>query len=281
MLTVAVIRIAGHKRSETLCQAMARGIAKSGDKVVEIDHTQYRGPMSDVAVFYGFQDHLPQVMEDYTRDGRHAVFMDLGYWGRWSIDSTREYHKVTVDARHPNAYFRKVKHANDRIRQFSVRARGWKTGRNILLLGMSEKSAGTVGYGPQEWEERAIATLRQHTDRRIIYRPKPSWRGAKPIAGADFSSKEQKLLSALRNCHAVVSHHSNAAVDALIEGYPSFCMDGVAASMSLQDLSRIEKPLYPDGREQWMADIAYCQWTPAEMAMGAPWRHFKSEGLIP
>ena len=220
-------------------------------------------------------------MADYTQDGRHAIFMDLGYWGRGGLDRSREYHKVTVDDRHPNAYFRKIKRPNDRIRQFHVRARGWKTGRNILLLGMSEKSAATVGYGPQEWEQQAIEILRQHTDRPIVYRPKPSWSGARRIPGVGWSGKEQKLLGALRNCHAVVSHHSNAAVDALIEGYPSFCMEGAAAPMSRDDLTKIDSPLYPDGRDQWMADIAYCQWTPDEMASGIVWRQFKDDGLLP
>jgi len=279
--TVAVIRIPGQNRSERLCVAMAAGIEKLGDKVILLDYRQYTRPVSDIAVFYGFHDPLPRVMADYTKDGRHAVFLDLGYWGRWSMDSTQEYHKVIVDDRHPNAYFQKVRHKEDRIRKFSVRPRGWKTGRDILLLGMSAKSAGTVGYQPQEWEENAVAEIRKHTDRPITYRPKPSWKDAKPIAGTKWAGKERRLLFALRNCHAVVSHHSNAAVDSLVEGYPSFCWDGVAAPMSLQDLSRIDNPIYPDRRDQWLADIAYCQWTPAEMASGVVWQHLKDEGLIP
>ena len=94
------------------------------------------------------------------------------------------------------------------------------------------------------------------------------------------SSASQETGAALKGAWAVVTHHSNVAVDGLLQGIPAFCWQGVAAPLSSQDLTKIETPVYPDGREQWTADIAWCQWSIAEMKAGLPWLHLKSEGLI-
>jgi hypothetical protein len=37
-------------------------------------------------------------------------------------------------------------------------------------------------------------------------------------------------------------------------------------------LVKIESPEMPD-RDQWLSDLAYCQWTPAEMRSGVVWKH--------
>jgi hypothetical protein len=146
---------------------------------------------------------------------------------------------------------------------------------------MSDKGALAEGYQPEEWERWAIAEIKKYSKRTIVYRPKPSWKGAKPITGTITSGREREVEQDLRNAWAVVTHHSNVAVDALVAGVPAFCWGGVALEMSLQTLARIEDPHFPDGRLQWMADIAYTQWSIAEMRTGLPWVHLKKEGLIP
>jgi len=145
---------------------------------------------------------------------------------------------------------------------------------------MGAKAADCEGFATHEWELGAVAAIQQHTDRTIIYRPKPSWRNPEPIDGTIFSPRTQPLMEVLENCHAVVSHHSNVCIDAILEGVPSFCAQGVALPMSRSDLSQIESPIYPDGREQWAADIAYTQWRPDEMRDGLVWRYLKDEGII-
>lgn len=133
----------------------------------------------------------------------------------------------------------------------------------------------------EEWERNAVAALRKVTDRKIVYRPKPSWTGAKPIEGTSFSPRSESLNDVLRDCHAVVTHHSNTAVDALVAGVPVFCLEGVASPLALDDLASIENPVTPDGREQWAADVAWTQFSVKEMQCGLAWRHLKDEGVVP
>jgi hypothetical protein len=193
---------------------------------------------------------------------------------------------MAVNSRHPTDYFQRVKHGVERFACFSVKIKPWAEGsgkkRYIIVGGMSAKAARAEGFGPEEWERRIVDQLRSVTDREIVYRPKPNWRDARPITGSRFARGEDGDIGKyLDGCHAVVTHHSNVAVDALLAGVPSFCWDGAATPLSSQDLSRIEDPVKPDGREQWAYDLAYTQWNVAEMREGAAWRYLREEGLVP
>jgi hypothetical protein len=280
-MQVAVIGIDGSRRSHAICEAFGRGLRFSGEIPVRMDESRYVEPLYDAAIFYGLRGNLPKALKDYPAAGKAAIYVDLGYWGRLQGGRLSGFHKISLNSRHPTAYFRRHRHANDRSLALGIRPAPWRSGRHILIAGMGDKAAVTEGYAAEQWEREAIAELRRHTDRPIVYRPKPSWRGAKPIEGAAYSPPTQPLEEVFRNCHAVVTHHSNVAVDALVAGIPVFSMEGVASPMGMPSLDMIESPLFPEDREQWIADLAYTQWTVDEIRSGAPWRHLKCEGLIP
>lgn len=281
-LDVAVYLLRGNSRSQHVGRMMAQGIRAAGDDVAVKSDGEYSEPAHDVAVFYGYEKNMPQIMEDYQQAGKKAIYIDLGWWGRKSGSRFEGYHKFAVNDRHPTAYFQDRKHDDSRVRHFGLAPQSWRGGGgHVLVAGMSDKAAASLDIAPEEWERWAIAEIRKYTDRRIIYRPKPSWLAAKPIEGVGFSHQKEPLSKALGGCHAVVTHHSNVAVDGLVAGVPAFCWDGVAKPMALHDLRQIEKPLRPAGRKQWLADIAYCQWKGEEMQNGAAWRYLRNEGLVP
>lgn len=269
---------------------MAEGIARCGDFPMIWNEQDYAVSMRsglDCVVFYGLEGNCRQILADHSKAGT-AVYVDLGYWGRREGGRWAGFHKIVMNGRHPTSYFRSVKHPHDRIGRFHVGPKPWReNGSHILLAGMGDKGAWAEGYRPEEWERWAIAELRKYTDRPIVYRPKPSWKTAKPIAGTLYSPRDRDVQQDLADCWAVVTHHSNVAVDAIVAGVPAFCWAGVAEPLSLQDLSQIERPYCPgrgageeNDRAQWMADIAYTQWSIAEMRQGLPWRHLKAERLI-
>jgi hypothetical protein len=278
---VDVYFLGQHRRSAIICNAMAEGIRAVGDKPTIRQDTEYREPSAPIAVFYGFIGNLPKIMADYRAAGLHAVYIDLGYWSRHKTNRWDGYHKISVNGRHPTPYFMNRRHDAARASSLGIKIRPWSSGSHILIAGMSGRSAETEGFQPEEWECAAIDDLRRYTSRPIVYRPKPSWKEAKPIQGVGYSARLKPIDSVLNNCHAVVTHHSNVAVDGLIGGVPAFCWHGVAASKSLQDLSKIEAPYRPEGREDWAAAIAWTQFDPIEMRAGVPWRHFKNEGILP
>ncbi len=245
------------------------------------DGTRFSGAVeADVAIFYGLRLGLGGVFETY-RTRATAVYVDLGYWNRKPArDRFGGYHKVSVNALHPTAYLR-AGHPDDRLRRVGVRLKPWRErGDRIIVAGMSDRSAALHGFAPEAWERHAVAALMRHTDRPIFYRPKPSWDGARPISGTVFLRGGTDIRGHLHNCWALVTHHSNAAVDALAAGIPVYCDDGAASLLSMPSLDTIDDPPLPDGRDQFLADLAYCQWSVAELASGACWDYLAGEGLV-
>lgn len=281
-MRVAVYRIAEHHRSKVIAEALMKGLAAAGyDPFIQME-SQYFSPVAPMAAFYGLEGKMPDVLKRYSQKGRHVLMVDLGYWERKTPTSRfTGYHKIAVNDRHPTVYFQKATHPRDRMARLNLKVQPWRSGDHIVVAGMGDKGARAEGFEPEQWERAIIAEIRKHSKRPIIYRPKPSWKSAQPIHGVGFSPRTQTFDIVLRNAHAVVTHHSNCAVDAIVNGVPAFCWHGVAACMSSHDISEIERPYRPEGREQWIADIAYTQWTVAEIGTAAPYEHLRSEGIIP
>jgi len=255
---------------------MAEGVAACGD--VPILAPDFTPTDSDVCVAYGWAN--PATFQNYRARGRSFVYIDLGWWNRKPEGRPLEgFHKVCVNGREPDALM--ARHwPSDRFAHFGIVPAPWRRwGRDVVLAGMSGKSARTRGYGPQQWEIAAINELRRYTDRPIIYRPKPSWLEAKPIPGTIFSPPSQSIMEALENAWALVTLHSNAAVDALLAGVPISASEGVCKNLSTP-LSEIESPRYPTGRDQLMCDIAYQQFNVPEMRAGIVWKHLKRAGVL-
>ncbi len=280
MATVAVYYAKGNKRSTLIAEAAVKGLKRIGDKVVLRTSQQYTGVIADYAVFYGLSCGLKQIMQDYIAKAT-AVYIDLGYWARRYNGRYDGHHKISVNNRHPTAYFQKIQHSHQRFLGLGVEIKPWrKPGSNILVAGMSHKAAVAEGLAPLVWERDIINELKQYTDKPVRFRPKPNCMRSRPIPGSTWQ-KHKLLTVGFDDIHAVLARHSNVTVDALIEGLPVYCEEGIASVMGMSDIGQIEQAFYPDDRLQWAADAAWCQFTPEEMSEGLPWRHLKSEGIIP
>lgn len=289
-MRVAVYIIPQHHRAKVTCDAMAAGAERRGEMVTRFAPTDFdpsHAEQFDAAVFYGYEGANLSVFECFKRSRTsRVVYVDLGYWGRRDGGRWAGYHKIVVDARHPTAYFRRQTKPHDRIGAFHVEPQPWRNGMHVLLAGMGDKGAQAEGFGPNQWEIAAVAEIRKYTTAPIIYRPKPSWKAAKPILGTAFSAPHaRELADDLRDCMAVVTHHSNVAIDAVMAGVPAFCWGGVATelcSQDLSDLAALRRFSWPSAAErmQWAADLAYTQWNIAEMARGDAWNYLRRENLL-
>lgn len=258
------------RRSTHIALAMAKGADMLGLKHHVVPN--FNQVAGDVGIAYGWAH--PELFQAYRANGGHFVHVDLGWWRRKPVgDVLGGYHKVVVDGREPGPYFRSKRPA-DRLTHMNLEICPWRTtGHHILVAGMSEKSARTRGFAPQQWEAATIRALqRAYPSRPIVYRPKPSWSDASPIQGASYSPPTQTVEQALFKCWAVVCCHSNVAVDALVAGIPMHVEDGVAREFS-QEIAEFDRFQPREGRHQLLADIAYCQWTPREMASGSCLKH--------
>ena len=262
-LVVACLTNPAQKRYRVIADAMAAGINRYGDRA-QLVSVYAPHQKADVAVMYGWKRH--EQLQRYPQ----FVYADLGYWQR------DRYYRLAVGGWSAERYVRAGLPA-DRFDALGLQVKPWREqGSEIIVAGSTAKAAAEDGFGYMEWERRAIAQLRG-CGRPVVYRPKPNDRLAQPIAGAGYDTRP--INEALANAWAWVTHHSNSAVDALLAGVPVHCEIGAAAAMSVP-LDRIARATLVDGREQFLADVAWLQWTLDEMRSGEAWAHLKERGLV-
>ena len=121
---------------------------------------------------------------------------------------------------------------------------------------MSINVAVHLDLDSKAWLRNTISEVSKYTNRTIMIKPKTS---------------EMTLDEALLDCHAIIGYDTNALVDSIIRGTPCFNMGHSAVnSVALQDLCKIESPVYPS-RRQWAHNLAYSQWTLDEFRSGVCW----------
>lgn len=162
-----------------------------------------------------------------------------------------------------------------RLQSLGVVIKPWRNGSGeVLLAGSSAKSAAQHGIAYMGWETQMAGKL-QALGYRVTYRPKPGDKQARHISGCRLDTGP--LEASLARASAVVTHHSNLAVQALAEGVPVHCVTGAAAAFSNPLDALLDRQ---EGREQFLADVAWLQWNMDEIRAGACWRHLKDRGLI-
>ena len=281
-LTVAFLA-SPKDREFAIAEAFCKGVQAHGDKSSVMLTADYAGPQgeTDVAVFVGVKGWSRLIMETHLEAGKHSIVLDKGYVGGPKGPRSK-YIRCSVDEFQPLSYFQAISRPDDRLNQLGVQIQPWKKkGNEVVICGGSLKYAawhrmpGANDRDPATtWATKTFGKLRKYTDRPIHYSPKPSWKHAVPIEGMRFVWPPVPINEQLKTAWAVVSYGSNATVDAQIAGVPTFVLgDGIAKPMSLDDLTRIDKPYYPTDaqRWQWLADLSYAQFSLQEFESGLAW----------
>ena len=200
-----------------------------------------------------------KLMRFARENGRDFYYIDTGYFGN---KKRKVWHRVVKnDVQHGKV----VERDCDRFEKLDIKLKGWKkTGSKILLCPPSEKSMLFYGEGLDAWMKSAIKRIKKNTDREIEIRYKPKIRHERVY--------ENAIEHALMNdVFCLVTYNSIAATEAIINGIPAFTLAPNAASpMCLQDISKIEQPIYPD-RHEWACHLAYGQFSCQEMIDGTAW----------
>jgi hypothetical protein len=210
-------------------------------------------------VTYGCLRGLRPLFDRVRAEKRNFVYVDNGYF-RPSAHSRKDYsgyYRATHNALQHNGAGGADPH---RFEMLGKRLHAWRSGGSEIMICPPSVDYGEwYGFDAVAWLGNTLATLKKHTDRPIRIREKR-------VAGGCT------LWDALRTCHALVTHSSNAAVEALLFGVPVFCTEPCAAyAMGDPNIVNIECPRRFD-REQWAWNLAANQWTLAEMKSGAAWR---------
>ena len=129
-----------------------------------------------------------------------------------------------------------------------------------------------------EWAKNTVATIRSHTDKRIVLRAHPNtdrhpteWiaRNFENIQIERASRQRIGVIDSIRKSSCIVTHSSSAAIESYVEGKPTIAFDKrcVIYDDLDNDLSKINRlsDYNFTNRHQKLCDWAYTSWHIKEM----------------
>lgn len=245
-----------------LFNRIAAKIEAAGGMVVRHDERRLLDLPEGVIPIVGCHPPLKGMIEDWAQRGRTFIYWDRGYFKRWFATCLPQ--PATMESSfyrwHVNAFqmgrIRKV--PDDRWKRMQTDVKPWqKGGRHIVIAAPTETYSKL--HGCETWISDTIKTLAKVTDRQLVIRDKEQFR-------------RRPLQKDLEGAHALVTHGSNAANEAIILGCPVFSHPSCAAALVGQtDITKIEHPVYPD-RQPWLNSLAYSQFDERELVDGTLWK---------
>jgi len=284
-------------REHALAQALADGLGQYGDEF-ELRRTAEYGeddlgndlkwsgptPDTDVACVFGVKGRSRQIMQEHMDIGKTALYFDKGYSREKGGDAGQTlYSRVCVNAASPVRYLMRVQRDSDRWMNLSLKLPKLSNNKNghVLVAMSSQKYQDFYGLGDAtHYAAKIVLRIWKDYGKQIVYRPKPSWRGAVAVPFAQFSRPPHTIEDALRGAYCVVTHGSSAPFDAIQLGIPSICLGpSIVAPICSGTLDDLDNPYWASERErfQWASNMAYCQWTADELRTGYAWEHVRAE----
>jgi hypothetical protein len=231
---------------------------------------------SDVAVIFGMHKSKiklswprGKVFRQQREKNLDVIVLETGYVNRG--DGESNHYAAGFNGLNGRADFRNKGMGPDRWEALGQQLRPYSMGDKVILCAQVPWDASVDMHDHKKWIEETAAELKKLTQRPIVFRPHPLAK-LPPLPGCEYST--EPLENDLKNAHCVVTFNSNSAVEALIYGKPVFAFDegSMAWDIAGRNLADIEEPKRPI-RPQWAWDLAYAQWTIAEMAAGLTWKH--------
>jgi hypothetical protein len=251
-------------KNRKVCAAFAAGC---GGKIVP----PYPLLPGEVFMFGYLRGVLP-TLQQAQREGRTFYFADNGYFRPGRRISDRGFYRITRNALHHDGSG-DASSARWKALKMTPIAPWRKAGSHVVVCPPSRLMAGILNFDADKWLADVLAKLEAATDRPIRLRRKMSWQEVMDRSGPT-------LADDLRGAWTLVTHSSNAAVEALLLGVPAICTRACAAHrMTVHDPAQIETPIMPDDREQWAWNLAANQWNLAELADGTCWRDLQRQHL--
>lgn len=191
------------------------------------------------------------------------------------------YFRVSFDHVHRAGCFFKHDMPGDRAKAMGLAVKPWKNGDGpVFIAGQLPGDYSLDGADALEWVADVAGWIDRNWRRKIVLRPHPldvisaQWISLASALGSDISHRP--LSEDLSVAGAWVTYTSGSAVDAVMAGVPAICLspNNFAWEVSGHKLSNLENPWRGD-RSQWLANLAYRQWTVDEIGAGDCWRHLR------
>jgi hypothetical protein len=197
------------------------------------------------AAFYGILRGTGDILKECQWVSRDFYYVDHGYFKPGHYDG---HYRICKNGLHSSGT---GDFPPDRWERLQIGLRPWeRRGRHVLVSSLSPFVGDFLGIDTDKWLAGVVHEISLHTDRPIIVKNKG----------------EGNLEEALKDAWCFVGHSSNAAIHAILSGIPAISL-GEFPNGVCWDLKDIESPHWPD-REQWAWNLAYQQYTLAELRKG-------------
>jgi hypothetical protein len=243
-------------------EMFARGC---GYPVTSTDNFVYENS-KDPIVLRGILKH--KIMKKCWHDKRIFYYVDTGYFGNEKTPSNpngwKYWHRIVKnDLQHGEIIPRPA----DRWAKFNRKFNPWKkTGSKILIAAPDEKPCKFYGTSQEQWVRDTIVEIKKYTDRPVEVRQRSPSRKDR----ISTNTLQQALDD---DTFVLVTFNSVAAVESVFHGIPAFTLapSNAASPVSLNDLSQIENPYYPDSDKlyAWACHLAYGQFHVSELKDGS------------
>lgn len=217
----------------------------------------------DLLCIWNRYGHFEEVAEKFERAGARVVVAENGYIGQ--DDQGRQLYAI-AEGQHNVAGSWHIGNGG-RFARLGIEPRPWRQDGKHILVTAQRGIGSKLMASPRGWAEDVARRLKERTTREVRIRPHPGNKApAKP------------LEEDLRDCWAVVTWASGAAVKALIAGIPVFycAPHWILEGAARKGIDDIESPWMGD-RTPHLERMAYAQFTVDEIASGEPFRLLLNE----
>lgn len=267
----------GAQNSKPVFEAFKKGAKNLGYEVVEHDMS------ADVQVIWSVLWHgkmlqNKSIWEEANKSKKTVLILEVGCLKRgvtWKLMKNSINNKGFFGTR--------TNLMSNRSKKLGLQLIPWTySGNNILICGQHTKSEQWSNMPPPiEWLRTSIDSIKQYTERPIVFRPHPrDFQWATSFKYRDVMVKIPKHITGtyddfdfdqdLQNAWAVYNPSSNTGIQSIINGVPAFVnIDSLASSVGNNNFSSLNNPERPR-REEWLEWLSHSEWTIDEIAEGTP-----------
>lgn len=164
----------------------------------------------------------------------------------------------------------------DRWHSWGIELRPWQLrgpDAPVIVCGQVPWDANVQDTDHVKW---IIDTMRFYNEcgQKVLFRPHPKMHMGygKGVVGVYHTGS---LADALAQARVIVTWNSTIGTDAAIAGTPVIAVDkgSFAYDVAGHEILDIQPKLLMFNREQWAANLAYCQWNLDELRTGMAWAH--------
>ena len=288
---------ANHPRFEQTLMKFATGVIDSGDDAfLSYDEEYYD---CDVAVIFGSWKDRDMTHHNVKRNiiskAKKFIVLETPLIGRGPVKDVMDdnWYRIGIGGflADTGTFHNGRNHGPDRwniIRNhFGIKLPSYDLTNkdNIVVALQLPQDASLRGASIEKWCRDTCLAIRTQTDRPIVVRLPQLQRNwdaaplevAKKLPNVTFEmGTADNLLSTLQQARCTVTYTSGLAIDSLLNGCPTIAMNpgSFAYDVASNVVDGIDNPLCPP-RDQWLYNLANCQWHVEEIENGLPWRHLR------